>query len=708
LLIILPLSVFLLAFLYLLGARASEAVEPTDWRLAALEAAIVWGIFVVLSAEVLSLFQAITQLWLSLVWGALAAALIWLGLRKSALQAGWTRVRELARPPWGTDLIYVGVLIAYGAILLLVGFLTPPSNSDSLMYHMARVVHWAENQSLRHYAATHHSQLMRPFWAELAILHLRVLWGSDTPAKLVQWFSMAGSVIAASGLVATLGGGRKYQVLGAVAVMSVPMGILQSTSTQNDYVAAFWAICLAYFVVLSKKRVLSTLERVLLAGSVGIGVLTKGTFIVYSLPVLAWYFVSRLLKAGFGKSLVDSLLVVGLVVCLNLGFWTRNVITYGGPYGPSQAIQRSLGIPYLLPQLTPGNGTQAPGESEGATLPTSSDMSAATDVARSIDLSTTEMNAAVSRPSAVEAALPASQIADKVIEFGERILRMIGWNMVTPSSMLNDFIQHAMMQLPGLFDDGYIAIMKTLAWNHEDTAGNPVQVFLVPIMLVPLAIAGVRTRQTLAVRYAIVAVGAYALLPFVVSAGGGPWGIRYQLPFFVLWGPAVGITLSHFRRDWATHALTVFLLLLTVPYLLLNNTRPIIGHRPWPTRTESIFVADKADLLLAIVPEAKESFVGAIDVIKALDCKQVGLRLNSSELEYAFWWLLDAPQSGVKMEILYTYPVLERYIDHSFKPCAIICTICGERTTLHGLPLVADFGYSRVYAGTTFTPEEGE
>jgi hypothetical protein len=708
LLILLPVSVYLLAFLTFMGIKELKPGEATDWRLAALEAAVVWGVVVVISAELLSLFEAITQLSLAIVWAALAVILSWLGIRHGRLKAGWRNLRALGFPLRGADLIYVGVLAAFGLVLLLVGFITPPSNSDALMYHMARVVHWAQDQSLRHYAATHHSQLMRPFWAELTILHLRVLWGSDTPAKLVQWASMAGSVMAATGLVAMFGGSRRFQILGAAAVMGVPMGILQSTSTQNDYVAGFWAVCLAYFVVLSKKRELSILERVLLAGSVGIGVLTKGTFFVYSLPLLVWYFVPRLFKAGFLKFLADGLLVGGLVVCLNLGLWIRNIETYGGPYGPSDAIQRSLGIRYFLPQLHLGGGTQAPDDPAGGALPEGTGTRTATGTAQSVSFPEGQMLSAIPSLSWEDTSGPAAQLLDKLAEFGKRIIQMLGWNMVTPSSWLNEQIQNGMMHLPGLFDSGYIAIMNTLAWNHEDSAGNPVQVLLVPIMLVPLVIAGLRSRQTLPVGYAVVALAGYALLPIVVSAGGGPWGIRYQLPFFLLWAPVVGITLIYFKPRWMTHALIILFMLLTVPYLLLNNTRPIIGHRPWPTRTESIFVADKADLLLALVPEAKQSFVGATDVVKELDCKQVGLRLNSSELEYAFWWLMGAPQNGVRMENLYTYPVLEKYIDKSFKPCAIICTICGERTTLHGLPLVANFGYSRVFAGSTFTPDEGD
>ena len=73
-------------------------------------------------------------------------------------------------------------------MLFLIAWVSPANNVDSQIYHMGRVVHWAQNHSLRAYAATNFGQNTKPVWAEAAILNLRVLWGTDRPANLVQWF----------------------------------------------------------------------------------------------------------------------------------------------------------------------------------------------------------------------------------------------------------------------------------------------------------------------------------------------------------------------------------------------------------------------------------------------------------------------------------------------------------------------------------------
>ncbi len=120
------------------------------------------------------------------------------------------------------------------------------------------------------------------------------------------------------------------------------MGVLQASSTQNDYVVAYWAVCLLSLVVLGKQRPLSLFENVCLALALGTGLLTKGTFFVYALPVMAWHFVPMVYQRRPRQWLTEGLLVIGIVVLVNLGFWARNIVTYGGPYGNSEWLRANL------------------------------------------------------------------------------------------------------------------------------------------------------------------------------------------------------------------------------------------------------------------------------------------------------------------------------------------------------------------------------
>jgi hypothetical protein len=59
-----------------------------------------------------------------------------------------------------------------------------------------------------------------------------------------------------------------------------------------------------------------------------------------------------------------------------------------------------------------------------------------------------------------------------------------------------------------------------------------------------------------------------------------------------------------------------------------------------------------------------------------------------------------------RLETIYTVPRLEPLIDRSFSPCAIICTICGDRDRLHGLDLYHAAGEVKLFVGDGFTWNE--
>ena len=75
----------------------------------------------------------------------------------------------------------------------------------------------------------------------------------------------------------------------------------------------------------------------------------------------------------------------------------------------------------------------------------------------------------------------------------------------------------------------------------------------------------------------------------------------------------------------------------------------------------------------------------------------MGLQIRSGDLEYVFWWLLDAPESNVELEVLSPFPGLEKLVDQDFQPCSIICTSCGGLDTFEGLPLRADYGHIQLF-----------
>ena len=133
-------------------------------------------------------------------------------------------------------------------VLAIIAYVSPPNDWDSMTYHMGRVMHWLQNGSVVHYPTHIMRQLGYPPWGEFAIMHLQALAGSDRFAPLVQWVGMLGCLIGVSLIVQEFGYDTKRQLFAAVIVATIPAGILQSTSTKNNYMVSFWLVCFVFYL----------------------------------------------------------------------------------------------------------------------------------------------------------------------------------------------------------------------------------------------------------------------------------------------------------------------------------------------------------------------------------------------------------------------------------------------------------------------------
>ena len=150
---------------------------------------------------------------------------------------------------------------------------------------------------------------------------------------MVQWLSMVGSLLGVSIVAKQLGANARQQVLAAVFAGTVPMGILQATGTQNDYVEAFWIICFLHFGLrlISLKSWDKALPASAQTGiSLGLAVATKATAYIFALPFAFW-FVFVALKA---KAVKPVAVIFIVALSINLGHYARNLELFGNPLGP--------------------------------------------------------------------------------------------------------------------------------------------------------------------------------------------------------------------------------------------------------------------------------------------------------------------------------------------------------------------------------------
>jgi 4-amino-4-deoxy-L-arabinose transferase-like glycosyltransferase len=595
------------------------------------------------STELLSLIKGIRPLPLAVLWTALVAGLAYVGDRRGTLAVGWNRLKDDLRRLERNEVVVAAGLSAVAVALLVVAWLAPPNNNDSMIYHMSRVMHWAQDGSLAHFPTQQHGQISKPFWTESAILTLRVLFGNDRPANLVQWSAMALSLVGVSAVAGRLGASWSGQWAAAAFAASVPLGVLHSTNTKNDYSVALWMVCLVYLVLVARRRPLGWVETVLVGAAVGLGLLTKGTAFPYIFPAVVWFAVVVVRSVGLRRALGQAA-VIGIVAAgLNLGLWSRNLTTYGGLYGPPGGLAGSVETDELVEP-----------EAAGGAL----------------------IQAVVSR-------------AGWLIV---RVARTAGQNIVMPE--IGGRLREGLYGVPALFDREYVDDLEEGLWNHEDTAGNLLHLTLFVLAGAVIAVWAVRRREGAALEYLAVVTAGFVGLA-LITASSDLFGVRYQLPFFILAAPIFGLALSTIGRPGLSLMAALLLILAAVPYVVLNNTRPLIGTRP-RTRVGSVLTTPRVDLLFAHVPEQEEAYLAAAQAIRTSTCRSVGLEVPPSQLEYLIWWVLDAPQSGIRIENLSTSPYLDRYRDPAFQPCAVVCVRCTDKEW-GGLPLWGTFDPFRLY-----------
>jgi hypothetical protein len=114
---------------------------------------------------------------------------------------------------------------------------------------------------------------------------------------------MAGCIIGVSLIASLFAATARGQLLSGLIAATIPMGILQSSSTQNDLVVSFWLVCFIVFGILSVREQ-SLAWIALMSLSLGLAVLTKGT--AYFFPPLVFWFFSgcEAFMAAYGREIL--------------------------------------------------------------------------------------------------------------------------------------------------------------------------------------------------------------------------------------------------------------------------------------------------------------------------------------------------------------------------------------------------------------------
>ncbi len=250
-----------------------------------LTAYLAFGCMLFISTEFLSFLRLFSFFPLCLFWILALLLLAALFFKGKIPHPPW---KSLSPPPLTmTEQFLLKYLALLTLVLGLLAVYMPPDTWDAMTYHMSRVMHWIQNQTVAAYPTHIQRQLMYNAFAEYWIAQFQILSGGDRWANLVQWLSMVGSLIGISLIAKAIGLERLAQILCAFFVLTLPNAIVQSTSTQTDFVTTLWTVTAVYFILKNIQK-LSWDNSCAIALSGGLAVCTKGTAYYILLPFLAW------------------------------------------------------------------------------------------------------------------------------------------------------------------------------------------------------------------------------------------------------------------------------------------------------------------------------------------------------------------------------------------------------------------------------------
>jgi Dolichyl-phosphate-mannose-protein mannosyltransferase len=628
---ILPLFAFISIYIIYYNLKPG-----LSWRQSFVRTSILWGTYLVLVTELLSIFHAITQPALVVAWSLPILAGIYIIVRKRKMGERLLFPRPVFSRKVLDWLLLAGLLFILGSTALI-AWLAPPQTWDSLNYHLPRVAEWAQNRTVQHYITGVDSQNSKPPGAEFAILHFYVLAGSDRLANFVEWLAMLGSLVGVSWVARQLGANRTGQFLAVIIAATIPTGVVQASSTMTDYVVAFWVLC-AVSEVLCMFADQQIKESAIFAGlAAGLVILTKPTGVPYLIPFILMAAWALLRHVQFRESLWLVGAACCLVLLLNLGTFTRNYLLYGNPISSGELISMQ--------------GNQL--------------------------MNLQGMLSNVLRNAGLHAGTPKQSINQWVFDQVLLMHRWLGVDINDPRTTLH-----------GQYNPiGGFAL-------DEDVVGNLFHGLLILATIFGMII-GVKKFNRLSVFYTLAVIAGFFL--FSLFFKWQIFGTRYHQVFFLLFSPIISIVAVRFLTPTGGRILGIALILAVYPWLFSIKSRPLIPIQG-SSYSSSILTAARESLYFANGRHLEEPYTRMASMIQQANCSSVGLMLSGNEAEYPLWVLLGAPRKDLHIEWIVGGDFYQHYRTPNFQPCAVICESCPKDwVTLRGLPVVYDDQTFRLY-----------
>ena len=499
--LLIPLSLILVYFL----------LNIPDRRVRFLASTVITITGLVIITEGLSAFHMLSTVPLAIAWAAFDIILISIFI----IRRRWKDLRPVVWQ-WQFDrfeTLLVAGMVALSLLLGLIAVVAAPNNWDSMAYHLPRIMEWIQQRSLAHFPTSNLYQLFLAPGAEYIQLNVMLLSNTaDRWVNLVQWCCLLGCTLSASAIAKQLGAKRRGQVLAAVAVITIPMAVMQSTTTQNDLTVAFWLITFIVFIIEDNRQPSSI--NILLAGlALGLAMLTKPTAYIYAAPFLIGWVIWRLWR--YRLKTLPILATAGFIsLLLCMPYWQRNWQVFHNPLGSEDNsgnffnhkispiglglnLLRNLGTHVMLPE---------------------------------------------------EWVEPASEELAKV-------LSEVNINLNDPNYTRPD----------------HSFTLPAISFN-EDRSGNFIH--LIVVLAVPVVLIGRKKNLSGRIWWLYFLAWSITILLMSLVQRWQIYQARYHLPWFIIAAPLIGLSGEHVNK-WVQWLSAFILLIGIVPFIWFSPTKPL-------------------------------------------------------------------------------------------------------------------------------------
>ena len=555
---------------------------------------IVISLLITISTEVLSFFNLINSISIRIFWCFIIifiSFLIFL-FRKKILYSRKDFYLNYKNFTFELNLILIILIFT-----LVNSLVYPPNTLDAMAYHMPKIMHWIQNGNINFYPTDDLRQLILAPFSEFVILHLYLLFDSDIFSNLVQWFSMFICLITVSLISKELGCNLKFQIFSVLFCSTLPMGILQSTSSQTDYVTAMW-LCIMVYFLLKYLRTNFPIYIIFFGLNLAFGIFTKGTTYIFAFSFCIWLGLYVLFT---NKNHIKYLIIIPLIILIiNFGHFNRNINFAGNPLGISKESPKWL------------NGTFKPS-------------AFASNLIRNIGLNLSVPNQKVNNFTA---------------------------NQIT--SLLNKFDISTKDSLTTKIPNRGYYIPFSL---YESTAPNTLH-FLIILLTTSFLVLKKKLNKTQK-NYLYSTIFGFIFFSFLLiwTAQHN----RLLLSFFVLFSPLISIFLINTKIKNLGRKLAIILFVYSAPYILFNKTRPLVANMiiedglpkfylPNYLKDEKnklYFVADKIYNNRILYDYYNQS----AKLIKNQNCNKIGFNSGGTNIEYPLWVILKDYYKNTKFEM---------------------------------------------------------